>query len=227
MASRPLKSTDLPQNDPLKNPAVSPNPIAVVLESSADDLARVRRWAQHSQDKSIQVEVKDGKLHLQGIDPEMLWYRIEMFEIFGVAELCILQYLTVQLTANFRAAAGKEATPDQQQAAERTAWAMLREIGPRDQIEVMLAMQMIAVHNVAMEAMAGALLEKSPEARQECANRAAKMLRIFTTQMEALKKYRGGGHQQITIKHVNVNEGGQAIVGHIETGHREDREGRA
>jgi hypothetical protein len=226
MTARPPKSTDLPRNDPVEHPAASPNAIAVVLESSVDDLARVRRWAQHSQDKSIQVEVKDGKLHLQGIDPEMLWYRIEMFEMFGVAELCIQQYLTVQIMGNFRTAAGQEATPDQQQTARRTAWAMLREIRPRDQIEVMLALQMIAVHNVAMEATAGALLEKSPEARQECANRAARMLRIFPAQMEALKKHRGSGQQQITIKHVNVNEGGQAIVGHIETGRRDDREGR-
>ena len=32
-------------------------------------------------------------------------------------------------------------------------------------------------------------------------------------QMEALKRYRMGGEQRVTVQHVTVNDGGQAIVG--------------
>ena len=39
-------------------------------------------------------------------------------------------------------------------------------------------------------------------------------------QMEALKKYRTGGEQKVTVEHVTVNSGGQAIVGNIPTGGR-------
>ena len=37
-------------------------------------------------------------------------------------------------------------------------------------------------------------------------------------QMEALKKYRTGGEQKVTVEHVSVNAGGQAIIGNVETG---------
>ena len=36
--------------------------------------------------------------------------------------------------------------------------------------------------------------------------------------MEALKRYRTGGQQKVTVEHVTVNAGGQAIVGTVETG---------
>jgi hypothetical protein len=34
-------------------------------------------------------------------------------------------------------------------------------------------------------------------------------------QMEALKRYRTGGEQKVTVQHVSVGEGGQAIVGNV------------
>jgi hypothetical protein len=37
----------------------------------------------------------------------------------------------------------------------------------------------------------------------------------FVTQMEVLKRYRSGGEQTVTVQHVNVSEGGQAIVGNV------------
>jgi hypothetical protein len=39
--------------------------------------------------------------------------------------------------------------------------------------------------------------------------------RTFTAQMEALKRYRTGGEQKVTVQHVSVSEGGQAIVGKV------------
>jgi len=44
------------------------------------------------------------------------------------------------------------------------------------------------------------------------------LIRTFTSQMEALLKYRTGGEQKVTVHHVQVNEGGQAIVGNISQG---------
>ena len=45
-----------------------------------------------------------------------------------------------------------------------------------------------------------------------------KLTRTFTAQVEALKKYRSNGQQTVTVEHVTVNEGGQAIVGHVDQG---------
>jgi hypothetical protein len=52
--------------------------------------------------------------------------------------------------------------------------------------------------------------------QQNSAERAFnKLARTFTAQMEALKRYRTGGEQKVTVQHVTVNEGGQAVVGHV------------
>jgi hypothetical protein len=37
-------------------------------------------------------------------------------------------------------------------------------------------------------------------------------------EMEAFKRYRTGGEQKVTVKHVTVNEGGKAIVGNVTQG---------
>jgi hypothetical protein len=34
-------------------------------------------------------------------------------------------------------------------------------------------------------------------------------------QMEALKRYRAGAEQKVTLQHVSVAEGGQAIIGNV------------
>jgi hypothetical protein len=46
-------------------------------------------------------------------------------------------------------------------------------------------------------------------------------------QMEALKRYRTGGEQKVTVQHVTVVEGGQAIVGNVTQSAREAAPGSA
>ena len=43
--------------------------------------------------------------------------------------------------------------------------------------------------------------------------------------MEALKRYRTGGEQKVTVQHVTVNEGGQAVIGNV-PGLSSDERGR-
>jgi len=59
-------------------------------------------------------------------------------------------------------------------------------------------------------------------AQQDAAERALnKLARTYANQMEALKRYRTGGHQKVTVEHVTVNAGGQAIVGAVAHGREE------
>jgi len=44
---------------------------------------------------------------------------------------------------------------------------------------------------------------------------AAKLMRTFANQTEALGRYRGKGEQKMTVEHVHVYKGGQAIVGQV------------
>lgn len=98
---------------------------------------------------------------------------------------------------------------------------VVKGISPRDQVEAMLAAQMAAVHTATMTfARRLAHVENIPQ--QDSAERALnKLARTFTTQMEALKRYRTGGEQKVTVQHVTVSEGGQAIVGNVTQGRRE------
>jgi hypothetical protein len=88
-------------------------------------------------------------------------------------------------------------------------------IQPKDEIEAMLAAQMAAVHMAAMT-FARKLAHTENLLQQDSAERAFnKLARTFAVQAEALKRYRTGGEQKVTVQHVTVNEGGQAIVGAV------------
>ena len=99
--------------------------------------------------------------------------------------------------------------------------AAILETDPQDATELMLATQMATIHNTIMRysglAMKG---ELSKEVANFYVNSITKMMRTYTAQMEALNKYRNKGKQQITVKHqhVNVNDGGQAVIGDITQG---------
>ena len=89
---------------------------------------------------------------------------------------------------------------------------------PKDHIETMLCVQMVSIHNATMT-LARRLLRAETLVQQDGAERALNRLaRTFTSQVETLKNYRSGGAQRITVEHVSVNAGGQAIVGNVIAG---------
>jgi hypothetical protein len=92
---------------------------------------------------------------------------------------------------------------------------IIKGIKPRDQLEAMLGAQMAAVHMATMTlGRRLANVENLPQ--QDSAERAFnKLTRTFVSQMEALKRYRTGGEQKVTVQHVSVSDGGQAIVGNV------------
>ncbi len=95
---------------------------------------------------------------------------------------------------------------------------MVKGIEPRDQVETMLAAQMAAVHNATMT-YARRLNTSDTFMEVAAAERTLnKLARTFTTQVAALKQYRTGGQQKMTIEHIHVHEGGQAIVGNVQGG---------
>ncbi len=106
----------------------------------------------------------------------------------------------------------------------RAAIAALRGIKPRDEVEGMLATQMVATHAAAMECLRRSMIQEQKfEGRDNNLRHAAKLLSIFAKQLETLNRNRGKGQQKITIEHVNVEAGGQAMVGHIESHAKQPR----
>jgi hypothetical protein len=95
--------------------------------------------------------------------------------------------------------------------------AVIRGIKPKDQLEAMLATQIAAFH-VHIMTFVSRLAVADNIAEQDSAERALnKLTRTFTAQMEALalKRHRTGGEQKVTVQHVSMGDGSQAIVGSV------------
>ncbi|MFK7875860.1 MAG: hypothetical protein AB8B71_08765 [Paracoccaceae bacterium] len=93
-------------------------------------------------------------------------------------------------------------------------------MAPQDATEVLLFAQMATTHQTLMMLVRRMNLADTLQ-QAEAADRAYnKTARTFTTQMDALKRYRSKGKQIVQVERVTVENGGQAIVGTVEAGSR-------
>jgi hypothetical protein len=90
--------------------------------------------------------------------------------------------------------------------------AVIKNVHPRDSLEAMLAAQMAVVHWEAMRSMRQVGRVRGTEFEALAVTTTTKMMRLFGTQMETLKRYRSGGEQKVTVRHELVSEQGEAIV---------------
>jgi hypothetical protein len=88
-------------------------------------------------------------------------------------------------------------------------------VQPQNETEGALAVQMAATHHLAMTFLERAKQAQQIPAFESNGNMAAKLLRTYTAQVEALAKLRRGGNQTVRVEHVHVHSGGQAIVGNV------------
>ncbi|MDJ1007867.1 MAG: hypothetical protein QNJ13_08590 [Paracoccaceae bacterium] len=90
---------------------------------------------------------------------------------------------------------------------------------PRDTGEAMLAQQMVGTHEAAMECLRRAMLPNQTfEGRNMALKHAAQLMALYEKQFRTLQKSKGKGQQKVTVEHVHVEAGGQAIVGNVEAG---------
>ena len=59
------------------------------------------------------------------------------------------------------------------------------------------------------------IAEQTFEGRKENLSQANNLSRTHAALLEALNRHRGKGQQKVTVEHVHVHEGGQAIVGNV------------
>ncbi len=82
---------------------------------------------------------------------------------------------------------------------------------------------MVGTHNAAMDCLRRAMIEgQSLVGREQNLKHAGKLLSIYSRQIEVLNKHRGKGQQKMTVEHVNVAAGGQAMVGNFDSGKTEE-----
>lgn len=95
---------------------------------------------------------------------------------------------------------------------------LVRDLKPQDAVERMLVTQMVATHLAQMRTAAKLASAQQLNFMQTYEAGYNRLARTFAAQMEALRKHRHGGKQTVTVQHVNVEDGGQAIVGNVSRG---------
>jgi len=88
-------------------------------------------------------------------------------------------------------------------------------MAPQSLTEAMLAAQAIATHEAALNFLRRASLDgQTVEGADANVLRATRLMRLHLEQIEAMQKLKGRtGQQKVTVEHVHVYQGGQAIVG--------------
>ena len=105
--------------------------------------------------------------------------------------------------------------PSAQEVFPNAGLAVIRSLEPKDALEAMLISQMFALNYMAMDFSCRVLKEKSPIALDQYMNQINKLTKRFAEHMDTLDRHRGKGQQKVTVEHVNVHSGGQAVVGSI------------
>ena len=101
-------------------------------------------------------------------------------------------------------------------------------IDAKNSLEKMLAHQMTACHVMSMRLMSKAVkytdnlttsyTHPNIEQATKVVNAAARLMDTFQRGLATISKIRSGGRQKVTVEHVHVNKGGQAIVGNVSQG---------
>ena len=163
-------------------------------------------------DKVTSIKTDDDGKTVVNLDGD------KVISIFGIENESLVKQLAMQAmnasSINFVQQDGQ-----QDKVILESTLSMIESISPQNGLEAMLAVQMASVHNMAMEMSKRAMLkDQTIEGVEYNINRSTKLMRTFTAQMETLKRLRMGGKQTIQVQHVNVNDGGQAIVGDVTGG---------
>jgi hypothetical protein len=166
--------------------------------------------AKDARGPRLKVEIEGDAARINPDHPDPVTGTLALMRAIGAADLDFFDGLILQLVNASKGQGSPEKTVN-------FMLAVIKGIEPKDQIEAMLAAQMAAVHMASMT-FACRLAHVENIAQQDSAERAFnKLMRTFAAQVEALKRYRSGGTQKITVEHLHVSDGGQAIVGNVGT----------
>ncbi|MFX0196152.1 MAG: hypothetical protein ACFFCW_08520 [Candidatus Hodarchaeota archaeon] len=190
-------------------------------ELTEEEKVRMAHYQERSERKplkfkSLKSDSRNPTIALK--DPDDPLVAVKMLEALGTPDFDVQSHLLDQVIHTFKGTVSTDgADYDKVATAANNAMAILSGIHPQDEIEGMLAIQMISAHNLAMDSLRRAVLDgQTFEGRKANTAHATKMLKTFMMQMETLKRYRADVQQKMVVGSVSVSEGGQAIVGTVE-----------
>jgi hypothetical protein len=193
------------------------------IEHAAIEKARKRtktrapRIAMHIEDRRAEASA----LYSHHSDEEGHDYRLA--DTFGTRSRHFVYFMLNSLgkaTADHSQTYGfSPGSPDED--AFNAALAVIDGVRPKDEIEAMLAAHMAVTNLVLLElvartrdAIAGHPYQGDGIKRLDVlSNLTNKFMRTYTLQIEALARKRRKGEQNVTVKHVHVHAGAQAVVG--------------
>ena len=182
------------------------------LPSEAKAIARAsERMAARRARIAASVTSENGVVQIASPHSDTVGFVRRLYDCLGTDSEAFANQALARLGAIMRSKGSAHPT----QTEINAALAAVDGMRPADEIEAMLAIQMVATHDVAMEMLTRAKQSEFMPQLQECGALAVKLLRTYTAQVEALARLRRGGEQRVVVHHVHVNEGGQAIVGTV------------
>jgi hypothetical protein len=166
----------------------------------------------HTEAKSITKNPREEGLK-EGF--EIYTSCIERMKSSGIKSHIVAARLLGQTASAIVPACSKDTALERLELAAGT----LGEMAPSNSTEAMLATQMIAVHEAALLFIKSATQEKQTfDGCDANVLRATRLMQVFNEQLEAMQRLKGkAGQQKVTVEHVHVHEGGQAIVGAVTT----------
>jgi hypothetical protein len=153
------------------------------------------RFAVDRQEGSQVFQVSPAGVHADAADARLM-------NAFGTTNLDLAERLLQQIinTTNVQPSGVPISAKNL-----NAALAAVTGIEPQDEAEAMLAAQMVGVHWVAMALLSTAGSTNDRTLLNDTGNLAVKLLRTYTTQLEALKRYRSAGEQRVVVQHQHVN----------------------
>jgi hypothetical protein len=189
---------------PVPTPVYDPTPDEVAAAVRVGDKVRAAKGLPR-----YEVTRAGHATRLAPEHPAEEWGAILLTDALGVSDPTSARGLLHQI-ADVARAGGEVTTHDL-----NFMLSVIRGLGPRDDVEALLAVQMAAVHNATMAAARRLALTATAVQQDLAANLLSKLARTFAAQVETLKKHRATGAQTITVQHVTVRDCGQAIVGAV------------
>jgi hypothetical protein len=89
--------------------------------------------------------------------------------------------------------------------------------GASNTAEKLIAHEIAVAHKAAMNQASMANWEGDPKLQMQRLHASAKMMSMVQAGLLTLHKLKSTGPQTVTVQHVHVNAGGQAVVGNIES----------
>jgi len=115
-----------------------------------------------------------------------------------------------------------KALPDNKSKAENLNLVVefLNEVKPKNVVEAMLYTQFLTMQEIGMTHLQRAEAAETQQLADFRMRTAVKFLNLQHSALDKLLKYKSGGEQKVVVQHVQVNDGGKAVVGNFEAGNR-------